>query len=117
MISSLSVRDTRLREHTGLSVVGIWQRGSLKPAFADTIIREDAVIVVAGLTAARHARDATDTIPVVVTTSSDMVDAGVIRTTLGEILGPIDSAHLRKAHALIESGKARGKVVLEGWSG
>jgi len=46
---------------------------------------------------------------------ADLVDRGVIRTTLGQIVGPIDAAHLRKAHALIESGKAMGKLVLEGW--
>ena len=39
-----------------------------------------AVIVVAGLTAARSARDITRTIPIVVVTSSDMVDAGVIQS-------------------------------------
>jgi len=46
---------------------------------------------------------------------AELIDAGVLRTTLGEVLGPIDAAHLRQAHALIESGKARGKVVLAGW--
>jgi NADPH2:quinone reductase len=46
---------------------------------------------------------------------ADLVDAGVVRTTLKHIVGPIDAAHLKKAHALIESGKAIGKVVLEGW--
>lgn len=46
---------------------------------------------------------------------SALVDAGLIRTTLAEHLGTINAANLKKAHALIESGKARGKVVLEGW--
>ncbi|PWC69600.1 NADPH:quinone reductase [Azospirillum sp. TSH7] len=46
---------------------------------------------------------------------SRLVDAGTLRTTLTETLGRIDAATLRKAHALIESGKARGKVVLEGF--
>jgi NADPH2:quinone reductase len=46
---------------------------------------------------------------------TDLVDRGEIRTTLKEVVGPIDAANLRKAHALIESGKAIGKVVLEGW--
>jgi NADPH2:quinone reductase len=45
----------------------------------------------------------------------DLVDRGVIRTTLRQIGGPIDAARLKQAHALIESGKAIGKVVLEGW--
>ena len=46
---------------------------------------------------------------------ADLVDAGRIRTTLGEHYGRIDAAHLRRAHALIESGTARGKIVLEGF--
>jgi NADPH2:quinone reductase len=46
---------------------------------------------------------------------SDLVDRGTIRTTLKEIVGPIDAAHLKQAHALVESGKTIGKVVLEGW--
>ena len=44
-----------------------------------------------------------------------LVDAGVIKTTVGEHFGRIDAGNLRRAHALIESGKARGKIVLEGF--
>lgn len=44
-----------------------------------------------------------------------LVDAGLIRTTLAERFGAINAANLKRAHALIESGKSRGKVVLEGW--
>jgi zinc-binding alcohol dehydrogenase family protein len=44
-----------------------------------------------------------------------LVDAGALTTTLGEMLGPIDAAHLRKAHAFIESGRAIGKLVLVGF--
>ncbi|MBS7456956.1 zinc-binding alcohol dehydrogenase family protein [Coralloluteibacterium stylophorae] len=44
-----------------------------------------------------------------------LVDAGTLRTTLGEHFGTIDAANLRRAHALIESGRARGKIVLEGF--
>lgn len=42
-----------------------------------------------------------------------LVDAGIVRTTLGEHYGRIDAANLKRAHALIETGKARGKIVLE----
>ena len=45
-----------------------------------------------------------------------LVDAGLIRTTLAERFGTINATNLKRAHALIESGKARGKVVLENWS-
>jgi putative tryptophan/tyrosine transport system substrate-binding protein len=46
----------------------------------DAVEGRPAVLVVTGLFAARHARDATTTVPVVVTTSSDLVDAGVIKS-------------------------------------
>ncbi|MGE5145344.1 MAG: zinc-binding alcohol dehydrogenase family protein [Candidatus Eiseniibacteriota bacterium] len=46
---------------------------------------------------------------------SGLVDAGLIRTTLAEALGTINAANLKKAHALVESQKARGKLVLEGF--
>jgi len=44
---------------------------------------------------------------------SGMVDAGELRTTLGEHYGRISAENLRRAHALIESGRAVGKIVLE----
>lgn len=44
-----------------------------------------------------------------------LVDAGRIRTTVTEVMRPIDAANLRKAHAILESGRARGKIVLEGF--
>jgi NADPH:quinone reductase len=43
------------------------------------------------------------------------IDAGRIRTTLSEVLRPINAANMRQAHALVESGKARGKIVLDGF--
>ena len=46
---------------------------------------------------------------------ADLADAGTIRTTVGESFGPINAANLKRAHGLIESGRARGKVVLEGF--
>lgn len=44
-----------------------------------------------------------------------LVDAGRIRTTLTETLSPINAETLKKAHALIETNTARGKIVLEGF--
>lgn len=46
---------------------------------------------------------------------ADLVDEGVIRTTIAETLGTINASNLKKAHALIESGRAKGKLVLEGF--
>lgn len=44
-----------------------------------------------------------------------MVEKGTIRTTVAENLGAINAANLRRAHAMIESGRTRGKIVLEGF--
>ncbi len=44
-----------------------------------------------------------------------LVDAGVLKTTLAENFGTINAENLRRAHALVESNRARGKVVLEGF--
>ncbi|KHL75081.1 NADPH:quinone reductase [Pseudomonas putida] len=46
---------------------------------------------------------------------SALVDEGVLKTTVGEHFGTINADNLRRAHALLESGKARGKIVLEGF--
>ncbi len=46
---------------------------------------------------------------------AQLIDAGVLRTTLGEHFGAINCVNLRRAHALLESGKSRGKIVLEGF--
>ncbi|MGI4814067.1 MAG: zinc-binding alcohol dehydrogenase family protein [Janthinobacterium lividum] len=44
-----------------------------------------------------------------------LVDAGVLRTTVGENLGRIDAANLRRAHAMLEGGRTIGKIVLSGF--
>ena len=46
---------------------------------------------------------------------TDLVDAGRIRTTLTERLGPINADNLKAAHARLEAGTVRGKIVLEGF--
>ena len=46
---------------------------------------------------------------------SDLVDQGYIQTTSGKNLGAINAENLRAAHAELESGKAIGKIVLEGF--
>ncbi|MFJ3412570.1 zinc-binding alcohol dehydrogenase family protein [Pseudomonas protegens] len=46
---------------------------------------------------------------------AELIDAGTLKTTVGEHFGQINAANLRRAHALLESGKARGKIVLEGF--
>jgi NADPH:quinone reductase len=46
---------------------------------------------------------------------SKMVDDGILRTTFGIDMGAINATNLKKAHALIESGRAQGKIVLTGF--
>ncbi|RKP58968.1 zinc-binding alcohol dehydrogenase family protein [Pararobbsia silviterrae] len=46
---------------------------------------------------------------------ASLIDAGTIRTTVSGNFGTINAENLRKAHALIESNKAKGKIVLEGF--
>src|SRR3974390_2733014 len=51
----------------------------------------------------------------ILTDLADLVDKGVLRTTLAETFGNINAANLKRAHALLESGRSRGKLVLQGW--
>lgn len=52
---------------------------------------------------------------VILKRTAELVDAGRLRATTGERFGRITADNLRRAHALIESGRAKGKVVLEGF--
>ena len=44
-----------------------------------------------------------------------LIDSGTLRTTLSSSLGTICAENLKRAHALIETGRAHGKIVLEGF--
>ena len=46
---------------------------------------------------------------------AQLVEAGRLRTTLANDLGPICAATLREAHQMIESQTTIGKLVLSGW--
>lgn len=46
---------------------------------------------------------------------AELVDSGRLRSTVSEHLSPINAEQLRRAHALVESGRMRGKVVLSGF--
>ena len=46
---------------------------------------------------------------------AELVDAGVLRTTLHDEIVGINAENLRKAHAILESGKSIGKLVLSGF--
>ena len=46
---------------------------------------------------------------------ADLIDNGVLRTTLDQALGTINAANLERAHALAGKRTRAGKIVLEGW--
>jgi len=52
---------------------------------------------------------------VILNNVATMIDQGQIKTTVGEHLGKINAANLRKAHQHLETQTAKGKVVLEGF--
>lgn len=51
----------------------------------------------------------------ILNTVASLIDKNIIKTTVGEHFGKINAVNLRRAHALLESGKAKGKIVLEGF--
>jgi zinc-binding alcohol dehydrogenase family protein len=52
----------------------------------------------------------------ILTELAALVDAEQLCTTVDEHFGIINAANLKRAHALLESGKSRGKIVLEGFN-
>lgn len=44
---------------------------------------------------------------------SELLDEGILKTTLNETFTPINAQNVKKAHALLESGSTIGKIVLE----
>lgn len=46
---------------------------------------------------------------------AEWIDAGKMRTTVKEVLSPINASNLREAHAVLERGKAIEKIVVEGF--
>lgn len=44
-----------------------------------------------------------------------LVDADRLRSTLTQRIRPINAANLKQVHAILESGRAHGKIVLEGF--
>ena len=46
---------------------------------------------------------------------ADLLDQGLVKTTVGKQMGVINATNLKAAHAELESGKSIGKIVLEGF--
>lgn len=47
-LAGTTIRETKLREHVGVSIIGVWERGKLTPARADTTLTAHSVPVVIG---------------------------------------------------------------------
>ena len=47
-LAGQTIRETRLREHTGVSIIGVWERGRLLPAHPERTLTEASVPVVIG---------------------------------------------------------------------
>jgi NADPH:quinone reductase len=48
-------------------------------------------------------------------TVAELIDSNKIKTTLTEVLSPINAKNLRKAHRKLESGTMIGKIALSGF--
>jgi len=46
---------------------------------------------------------------------ADLIDQGVLKTTIGEHFGSINAENLKRAHAALETNTAIGKIILEGF--
>lgn len=97
--------------------------GNGEPARTASLIRDAAggrpdVLLVAGLSGARAARDATKTVPVVVATASDLVDAGIVASFArpgGNITGMtdlVDQATVKRLELLKEMVPPSSRVAL-----
>ena len=51
----------------------------------------------------------------ILTAAAALVDNATLRTTLGQHLGKVSAANLKRAHKLLEEGRTIGKLVLEGF--
>jgi NADPH:quinone reductase len=47
--------------------------------------------------------------------TADLVEQGIVKTTVAQHFGKVSALNLRKAHETLEGGRAIGKIVLEGF--
>ena len=92
-LAGLVVQDSRLRERTGLNIVGVWHRGRLRPAFPGTPIEDDSIVVVVGLPEQLTALDA-------LLEAAPHSDAPIIVIGAGTVGGAATRALKRKGAAV-----------------
>ena len=47
---------------------------------------------------------------------ANLIDEGMLVTTISTLIQPINAANLREAHKMIEQGDTTGKLVLADWT-
>jgi NADPH2:quinone reductase len=47
---------------------------------------------------------------------ASLIETRVLKSTVTEVMTPINAANLRAAHAKIETGRTIGKIVLTAWN-
>ena len=47
---------------------------------------------------------------------ASLVETRTLKSTVTEVMTPINAANLRAAHTKIETGRTIGKIVLNGWN-
>jgi voltage-gated potassium channel len=121
----MRVRDTKLRQQTGLSVVGFWERGKLRPAYPETEIQSSSVLVIAGTAQQIAALDAflppkTDHLPPVLVIGAGKVGQAAAKAlkrkglpvhAIDRTPGALESL-AGAAHAVF-AGDAADRTVLE----
>ena len=102
-----TVRETRLRERTGLNIVGLWHRGRLVPAFPGVPITRESIVVVVGTPAQLTALDGL---------IQDQPDSDAPILLVGaSTVGSVAAAALKRkgvrVHVLDRNARARERMV------
>jgi Trk K+ transport system NAD-binding subunit len=125
LLAGQTVRATRLRERTGLSVVGLWEHGRLRPAFPDSTIHANGVVVLAGTAPQIAALDALTAGDSRVVTPVLIIGAGKVGVAAAEALrrkgvevhaidrNPSALEPMREAGAVLFPGDAADRQLLE----
>jgi len=48
-MADVTICDSKFRERTGMNIVGVWHRGRMMPAYPDTLLSKNSIVVVVGV--------------------------------------------------------------------
>jgi voltage-gated potassium channel len=116
MLAGQTVRATRLRERTGLSVVGLWEHGRLRPAFPDSTIHANGVVVLAGTAPQIAALDALIAGDAPVVSPVLIVGAGKVGVAAASALRRkgVDVHAIDRSAAALEPLREAGAILFPG---